>query len=50
MLTHHIQHAIIQKLVTNDGLTFSDLKPDDIDNKLFTYHLKITIREGLQKK
>ena len=50
MLTHHIQHAIIHKLVTNDGLTFSDLKPDDIDNKLFTYHLKITIREGFVEK
>lgn len=50
MLDHHIQRAIVTKLTSAKSLTFSDLKPDDLDNKLFTYHLKIAIREGFVEK
>lgn len=50
MLTHHIQHIIIKRLISENALSFTELKPDDLDNKLFTYHLKITIREGLVEK
>lgn len=50
MLDHHIQRSIVTTLKSEDGLTFSQLKPGDIDNKLFTYHLKIVIREGFVEK
>lgn len=50
MISHHIQHKIISALSTNDELGFTDLRPEAIDNKLFTYHLKITIREGYVEK
>ena len=50
MLDHHIQRAIVMKLKSAESLSFSDLKPDELDNKLFTYHLKIAIREGFVEK
>lgn len=40
MIQHHIQQAIVAKLATNKTLRFSELQPEDIDNKLFDYHLK----------
>lgn len=50
MLEHHIQKAIVYKLAFSDGLRFSELKPDDIENKLFDYHLKLVIRDGIVEK
>ena len=50
MLEHHIQKAIVYKLAFNEALRFSQLKPDDLDNKLFNYHLKLVINAGLVKK
>jgi DNA-binding MarR family transcriptional regulator len=50
MLSHNIQHSIVRVLAKVDGLTFSELRPDLLDNKLFTYHLKIVIREGFVEK
>lgn len=50
MLDHHLQKAIVNMLKSNEELSFTALKPDDIDNKLFTYHLKIVIREGFVDK
>jgi hypothetical protein len=50
MLDHHIQRSIVTRLKQVDWLSFSDLKPADIENKLFTYHLKIVIREGFVEK
>ena len=50
MLSHHIQRSIVKKLVYADALRFSDLKPDDIDNKLFTYHLKLVVGSGMVEK
>lgn len=47
MLDHHLQRSIIYKLSFADRLRFSDLKPDDIENKLFTYHLKKAVSSGL---
>jgi hypothetical protein len=38
---HHIQKSIINKLNQAHSLSFSKLKPDDLDNKLFSYHLNI---------
>ena len=50
MLDHHIQQAIVHKLAFADRLRFSELKPDDIENKLFDYHLKKVIRAGYVTK
>lgn len=50
MLDHHLQRTIVYRLAFTDRLTFSELKPDLIDNKLFTYHLKKVLAAGLVKK
>jgi hypothetical protein len=50
VLEHHIQKAIIYRLAFSSGLRFSELKPADLDNKLFDYHLKLVIRDGLVEK
>lgn len=50
MLDHHIQKNILYRLAFADSLRFSELKPDDIESKLFTYHLKKVIISGLVEK
>lgn len=50
MIEHHIQKTIVYKLALADGMRFNELKPDDIENKLFDYHLKKTISSGLVEK
>ena len=50
MLQHHIQKTIVYSLAHADGLRFSELKPAEIENKLFDYHLKIVIKDGLAVK
>ena len=50
MLDHHIQKAIVYKLAFSPGLRFSELQPDELDNKLFDYHLKQVMIAGLVKK
>lgn len=50
MLDHHIQKSIVYDLAFAESLRFSDLKPDDMENKAFTYHLKKAITAGLVKK
>ena len=50
MIEHHIQRKIIKKLAFSDGLRFSELKPDDLENKLFDYHLKKVVKAGLVDK
>ncbi len=50
MLEHHIQRAIIYRLALAPSLRFSQLQPDDIENKLFTYHLKKVVSAGLVAK
>ena len=50
MLEHHIQKNIVYNLALVQSARFSDLKPDTIENKLFDYHLKKVISEGLVKK
>ena len=46
MLDHHIQRQIVYQLAFVDSLRFGELKPDDLDNKLFTYHLKKVVSAG----
>ncbi len=50
MLDHHLQRSIVYQLAFQDEIRFSDLKPDEIENKLFTYHLKKTLSSGLVAK
>lgn len=47
MLTHHIQKSIVYKLAFADSASFTELKPTEIENKLYTYHLKQTMSAGL---
>ncbi|MNH49947.1 hypothetical protein D3C73_15430 [compost metagenome] len=46
MLDHHIQRTIVYQLAFAPSMRFGELKPDDIDNKLFTYHLKKVMTAG----
>lgn len=50
MLDHHIQRAIVYKLAFSEGLRFSELKPDDLENKAFDYHLKKVVKAGYVEK
>lgn len=50
MLDHHIQKTIIARLAQLESARFSGLKPDDIENKLFDYHLKKVISAGFVEK
>jgi hypothetical protein len=50
MLDHHIQRSIVYRLAFADKLRFSDLQPDALENKLFTYHLKKVVRAGYAAK
>lgn len=50
MLDHHIQRSLVYKLALSSGLRFSELKPEGIENKLFDYHLKKVMNEGLVEK
>jgi hypothetical protein len=46
MLDHHIQREIVYTLAFSEGLRFSELKPDTLENKAFDYHLKKVIAAG----
>lgn len=50
MLDHHIQKQIVYALAFADALRFSELKPDDLENKAFDYHLKKVIAAGYVTK
>ncbi len=50
MLDHHIQKSIVYDLAFAESLRFSDLKPDGMENKAFTYHLKKVMNAGLVQK
>ncbi len=50
MLEHHIQKSIVYNLALTETARFGELKPDTIENKLFDYHLKKVVAEGLVAK
>lgn len=50
MLDHHIQKNIVYTLAFSDGMRFSELKPDELENKAFDYHLKKVIVAGFVTK
>ena len=45
MLDHHIQKKILFKLVTSPTSRFAELKPDNLDSNIFTYHLRQLISQ-----
>lgn len=47
MLDHHLQQAIVYRLAFSPSLRFSELKPGEVENKLFDYHLKRVIASKL---
>lgn len=50
MLEHHIQRSIVYKLALSNALRFSELQPAELENKLFTYHLKKVVAAGYVAK
>lgn len=50
MLDHHIQRSIVYRLALSEGMRFSDLKPGELENKLFTYHLHKVMSAGYVTK
>lgn len=50
MLEHHIQKNIVYNLALTTSARFSELKPETVENKLFDYHLKKVVAEGLVQK
>jgi hypothetical protein len=50
MLEHHLQKSIVYSLAFSNGSRFSELKPDDLENKLFDYHLKAVVSGGYVEK
>lgn len=49
-LKHHIQRYIIKTLLTSETARFSEMKPSKTETNLYSYHLKILIKNGLVKK
>ena len=48
---HYIQADILYKLYGADGsMVFSDLKPDDIENSLFMYHMRKLESRGVVER
>ena len=47
MQEHHLQRDILYKLVTNDALKFSELRPKNVDSNVITYHLQQLIKQKL---
>ena len=45
MITHHLQKQILHHLVTVPCAHFSELKPDDVEGNIFTYHLQQLIKQ-----
>jgi len=50
-IDHHIQAHILKKLFTEAGVvSFNALKPDDVQNSLFMYHMKKLEGRGLVER
>jgi len=45
-ITHHIERDIIAYLMTHEYARFSDMRPSKVDTNLFTYHLKLLVKNG----
>ena len=45
-----VQKKILIKLLSSDQLKYSKIKPNNIANDLFNYHLQFLLKKGLIKK
>ena len=50
IITHHIQKYIIDVLMFQEVARFRDLRPSKVDTNLFSYHLKLLIKNNIVKK
>lgn len=50
IVTHHIQKHILDILMFNEVCRFRDLRPPKVDTNLFSYHLKLLIKNDIVKK
>jgi ADP-ribose pyrophosphatase YjhB (NUDIX family) len=50
IITHHIQKHIIDVLMFQEVARFRDLRPPKVDTNLFSYHLKLLIKNDIVKK
>ena len=46
ILKHHIQRQIVQVLMFTEYARFTDLCPPRVDTNLFSYHLKLLVKQG----
>lgn len=49
-IDHHIQSSILGVLMHKGPRSFSSLKPDDLENSLFMYHMRKLIARGIVEK
>jgi len=49
-ITHHIQKHILDVLMFQEIARFRDLRPPKVDTNLFSYHLKLLIKNNIVKK
>lgn len=47
---HHLQSRILDTLHNHGVQSFSELKPDDIENSLFMYHMRKLLSRGIVEK
>lgn len=47
---HHIQKTILATLMKDGQASFSNLKPDNVENSLFMYHMRKLINRGMVEK
>lgn len=50
VISHHVQRAIISRLIAAETVRYADLKPNDIESNLFMYHLRQLIKAGYVQK
>ena len=49
-IEHHIQKHILSHLMMNRFARFRDMRPPQTDSNLYSYHLKLLIKQGLVEK
>jgi ADP-ribose pyrophosphatase YjhB (NUDIX family) len=46
----YVQELIIGRLITSEGLRYSKLRPEDVDDDLYNYHLQELVKKGYVEK
>ncbi len=50
MINHHIQKYILSVLAKTDFARFRDMRPKNVDSNLYSYHLKLLMKQGMIAK